>query len=51
MMEVQDVEDIETDLMFEIKASTEDRSLKNDVAFSKPKGPPGRKGRRRMMKK
>lgn len=51
MMEVQDVEDIEADLLFEIEASTEDRSLKNDVAFSKPKGPPGRKGRRRMMKK
>ena len=53
MMEVQDVEDIEADLISEIKSSTEDRSLKNDAQFSKPKGPGGgrRRGKRRMMTK
>jgi len=49
MMEVQDVEDIEADLVAEISASNEDRSLKNDPQFSKPKGPK-RRGKRRMMK-
>ena len=51
MLEVQDVADIISDLKSEIAALTEDRSLKNDVAFSKPKGPPRRRGKRRLMKK
>ena len=50
MLEVQDVNETEGDLISEIKQSEEDRSLKNDAAFSKPKGPPGRRGKRRMMK-
>ena len=38
-------------MLAEIAALTEDRSIKNEVAFSKPKGPPGRRGKRRLMKK
>ena len=51
MLEVQDPADIVADLKAEIAALTEDRSIKNEVAFSKPKGPPGRRGKRRLMKK
>ena len=51
MLEVQDAADIVSDLQAEIAAFSEDRTLKNEVAFSKPKGPPGRRGKRRMMKK
>ena len=51
MLEVQDAADIVSDLQGEIAMFSEDRSLKNEVAFSKPKGPPGRRGKRRMMKK
>ena len=35
MMEVQDIEDIEQDLVAEIKSSTEDRSLRNDAGKNK----------------
>lgn len=51
MLEVQDAADIVSDLQAEIAALSEDRTLKNEVAFSKPKGPSGRRGKRRMMKK
>ena len=50
MLEVQDVEDIENEMINEIISSREDRSLKNEAAFTKPKGPGGRRGKRRMMK-
>ena len=51
MVEVQDPADVTSDLVAEIQALTEDRSVKNDLAFSKPKGPPRRRGKRRMIKK